>query len=374
MEKILSRTEHFVTQKMSTQPMSTFLRTVFRPIVRSLVRWSERTISVLLGNQLLLALLLLAIVPMLGTTGYVLIERWNLFDALYMTIITMATIGFGEVHPLSHAGRAFTMAFIVVGTGIVAYALTIVVEAILQPEFITKRILHRKLRTMEQHYIVCGFGRAGARIAQELRTAEKSFVVIDMNEIAIKTFRTHGGIALVGDATDEGVLHEAGISRAKGLVTSLPTDAANIFVALTARGLNPSLYIVARAEQSTAKSKLLRAGANAVLSPQEIGAVRMTQMLLQENIVDAFEIVTRTNTLDLAVEEFSVRDFPVWWGKSITALQFPERFRVVILAVKNADESVQFPALPETLIESSMTLILTGENEQLARLQREMRT
>jgi voltage-gated potassium channel len=332
----------------------------------------ERLARILLGNQLLLALMLLAIVPMFGTLGFVLVEGWGIFDALYMTIITMATIGYGEVHPLSHAGRTFTMVFIVVGTGIVAYALTIVVEAIIRPEFITHRILKRKLLAMKNHYIVCGFGRAGRRIAQELHALQKSFVIVEQDEESVRAFREQGGVVVIGDATDEATLQAAGIERASGLVACLDSDAANIFATLTARGLQPSLYIVARAEQNAAQSKLLRAGANAVLSPQEIGAVRMTQMLLQQNMLDSFEIVTRKMALDIAIEELAVSKYPRLAGMRVETLQLRKRFNVIILAVKFADETLQFPAQSETMLDADTTLILAGASEDIARIAAEL--
>jgi voltage-gated potassium channel len=344
--------------------------------LKSFFSFLEDRVRLVLDSQLLLALLLLAIVPMLGTLGFMLVEGWGMFDGLYMTIITMSTIGYGEVHPLSKAGRAFTIGFIIVGTGIVAYALTIVVEKILRPEFITRRIHQRKLRAMRHHYIICGYGRAGARIAAELRSLGKPFVVVESNEDILKTFREQntaqqGGIAVVGDATDEAVLQEAGIDRANGLVATLDTDAANIFATLTARGLHPNLYIVARAEHASAQSKLLRAGANAVLSPQEIGAVRMTQMLLQQTTLDTFEIVTQKIALDVVVEELPVSKYAGFQGKSLETLQLPKRFNVIILAVKYADETVQFPAQADTVPDAGMTLVVAGASEEVIRLARE---
>jgi voltage-gated potassium channel len=330
----------------------------------------EKTVRHLLNNKLRLALLLLSIVPMIGTLGYMLVEGWGFFDALYMTVITMATIGYGEVHPLSYAGRAFTIGFIIVGTGIVAYSLTILVEAIVRPELITQSITKRKIRSMENHYIVCGFGRSGSRIAKELTTIGKPFVVVESNEEAVEHFRQQGGIVIVGDATDEETLRQAGIERANGLVTSLDSDASNIFVVLTARGMNPDLYIVARADQSATPTKLKRAGADAVLSPHEIGAVRMTHLLLRQNVIDAFELVTGKISLDVSVKELRVADYPEFAGKRLETLHFRKRFNVIIFAVKFADETLQFPAHSETVLDTSMTLVVAGASEDVMRLAR----
>jgi voltage-gated potassium channel len=225
---------------------------------------------------------------------------------------------------------------------------------------------------MKNHYIVCGFGRAGRRIAQELHALQKSFVIVEQDEESVRAFREQGGVVVIGDATDEATLQAAGIERASGLVACLDSDAANIFATLTARGLQPSLYIVARAEQNAAQSKLLRAGANAVLSPQEIGAVRMTQMLLQQNMLDSFEIVTRKMALDIAIEELAVSKYPRLAGMRVETLQLRKRFNVIILAVKFADETLQFPAQSETMLDADTTLILAGASEDIARIAAEL--
>lgn len=328
----------------------------------------EKFIRLLLNNKLRLALLLLSIVPMIGTLGYMLVEGWHFFDALYMTVITMATIGYGEVHPLSQAGRVFTMGFIIVGTGIVAYSLTILVESVVRPELITQSITKRKVRSMENHYIVCGFGRSGSRIAKELGNIGKPFVVVESNEAIVEHFRAQGGIVVVGDATDEETLLQAGIERASGLVSSLDSDASNIFVVLTARGMNPTLHIVARADQNTTQTKLKRAGANAVISPHEIGAMRMTHLLLQQNVIDAFELVTGKISLDVSVKELRVADYPEFAGKRIESLHLRKHFNVIVFAVKFADEMLQFPAHSDTVLDSSMTLIIAGASEDMMRL------
>ncbi len=329
---------------------------------------AEKTARLVIDRKPWFALILLAVIPLVGTLGYMSVEGWSAFDALYMTMITMTTIGYGETHPLSHNGRLFTVAFIVVGVGIAAYSLSILVEALLRPELITNSISKRKLRMMDQHYIICGYGRSGSLIARELQELGKPFVIVEQNAAMAEDLRVKGIVAVIGDATNEEILQKAGIERARGLATSLDSDAANIFVTLTARGLRSDLYIVARADQYSSQSKLKRAGADAVLSPQEIGAVRMTHMLLQQNVIDSFELVTRRIALDVSVKELRMTDYPTFIGKTLTDLRLPERFHVIVLALKLPDETVQFPAQSQTILGADMTLIIAGVSDDLMKL------
>lgn len=331
------------------------------PLVEKLARFINE-------KRPLFAFVMLAIIPIVGTVGYMLVEGWSVFDALYMTTITMTTIGYGETHPLSYNGRIFTIAFIIVGVGIAAYSLSILVEALLRPELISNSILKRKLRKMNNHYIICGYGRSGSRIARELRDLGKPFVIVEQNAGLLESLNEEGYVAIIGDATNEEILLKAGIERAKGIAISLDSDAANIFVALTARGMNPQLYIVARADDYSSQSKLKRAGADAVLSPQEIGAVRMTHMLLQQNVIDSFELVTRRIALDVSVKELQIADHPQFIGKTIDDLHLQQRFNVIVFALKLPDETVQFPAQASTILERGMTLILAGVSDDVMRL------
>jgi voltage-gated potassium channel len=328
----------------------------------------EKIARLLLEKKLRLALILLAIIPLAGTCGYMLVEGWSAFDALYMTMITVTTIGYGETHPLSMGGRMFTILFILFGVGIAAYSLTILVESLLRPELITNSINKRKLRTMQQHYIICGYGRSGSRIAKELQELGKQVVVVEQDGEKLTAIQAAGIVGVIGDATDEEILLKAGINRASGLATSLDSDAANIFVTLTARGLKTDLYIVARADQYSSQSKLKRAGADAVLSPQEIGAVRMTHMLLQQNVIDSFELVTRRIALDVSVKELRVSDYPEFIGKTIDTLRIRQRYNVIIFAIKLPDETMQFPAHVDTVLDGAMTLIVAGVSDDVMKL------
>jgi voltage-gated potassium channel len=328
----------------------------------------EKIARLLLEKKLRLALILLAIIPLAGTCGYMLVEDWSAFDALYMTMITVTTIGYGETHPLSMGGRMFTILFILFGVGIAAYSLTILVESLLRPELITNSINKRKLRAMHHHYIICGYGRSGSRIAKELQELGKQVVVVEQDGEKLTAIQAAGIVGIIGDATDEEILLKAGIERASGLATSLDSDAANIFVTLTARGLKSDLYIVARADQYSSQSKLKRAGADAVLSPQEIGAVRMTHMLLQQNVIDSFELVTRRIALDVSVKELRVSDYPEFIGQTIDSLRIRQRYNVIIFAIKLPDETMQFPAHADTVLDGAMTLIIAGVSDDVMKL------
>lgn len=315
------------------------------------------------------AILMLLVLPLIGTAGYMLTEGWNVFDALYMTTITIATIGYGEIHPLTQGGRAFTIIFIFFSVVISAFAFATLAEVVFRPEMLSQRILQRTIRRMHDHYIICGYGKSGSRIASELEQLGKLFVIIEQDEPKIR----HGVIAksgmpyLIGDAATEEMLEQAGIHRAAGLVTTLDNDAANVFVVLTAHDLNPTLHIVARADQTSAQTKLLRAGANAVLSPYEIGSVRMTHQLLRHNVVDSFELVTRTMAVDITFIELPLHDYPTFVGKTIPALALRERYNMMVIAIKRHDEQVEFPPSTQTVLESSMTLIVAASDHDIMR-------
>ena len=267
---------------------------------------AARLLARLYHSRVAFILFVLLFLPVIGTCGYVLIEGWPWFDALYMSIITLTTVGYMEVHPLSGAGRIFTVFYLFFGVGTAFYSLTIIAEKVLRSEAIEQRIINAQLRTMNRHYIICGYGRTGRRIVEELRQLNKSYVVIDIDTARLQELQKTGIPVVVGNAASEEVLRRAGISTAAGLVSALDNDAANVFVVLTARELNENLHIVARAENTETEPKLKRAGASAILSPYEIGAVRLTHMLVQRSLIDSFDLVTTKLAVDISIEEFTI--------------------------------------------------------------------
>ena len=216
----------------------------------------------------------------LGTLGYATIEDWRVFDALYMTIITLATVGFREVHELSPEGKIFTIVLIISGTGIIAYTLSSLIQFTLEGQL--RKILGRKklesrIGKLRDHYIICGYGRIGHLICREFQSRPTPFVIVEQNPNHIERLEREGYMYVEGDATDDETLQSAGIEHAKGLITAVTSDTDNVYITLTARGLNPKLFILARAGEEGAEKKLMRAGASKVISPYTIGASRMAQ-------------------------------------------------------------------------------------------------
>lgn len=319
-----------------------------------------------LRKRLVLAFLLIASVIVLGTAGYSVIEGWTLFDSLYMTIITLTTVGYREVHPLSGSGMVFTIILIMGGVGTVFYSLgvgaQIIIEGELQ-EVYGRRRLEKKIRGLKDHYIVCGYGRMGRIICRELKAKNIDFVVIEKKS---GTMHEKGSVLILeGDATSDESLIEVGIERARGLISVLPTDAENLFVVLSARGLKPGLFIVARAGEEGSEQKLLRAGANRVVSPYHIGGLRMAHTILKPAVVDFIEFATMSGNIDLQMEEVIVQAQSALAGRTLDECGIGRELGIIVVAVKKDTGGMQFNPTFRTLIKEGDTLIALGEISKL---------
>jgi voltage-gated potassium channel len=319
-----------------------------------------------LRQNFLLAIFLLGCVISFGTLGYMLIEGWGLLDALYMTIITLASVGYKEVHELSSNGRIFTIVFIIGGVGTVAYALSAGVKIILEGELqdvFGRRRLENKIKGLKDHYIICGYGRIGKIICRELKEKNQKFVVIEKGpNLAVDTEDT---LIVQGDATRDEALKEVGIDRAKGLISVLPTDAENLFVVLSARGLNPHLSIVARAGEEGSEKKLLRAGADKVVSPYHIGGLRIAHTILKPAVVDFIEFATKSGNIDLQMEEVSIQESSQLSGLTLDECGFGRELGVIIVAIKKSDGDLKFNPTFRSAIHAGDTLIALGETSKL---------
>lgn len=299
--------------------------------------------------------------------GYVVIEGWPFFDALYMTIITITTVGYREVHELSELGRAFTLFLIVVGVGTILYTLNnaakIVIEGEIQ-EIFGRRKVEKRIKELKDHYIVCGYGRMGRVICRELRDKGSKFVVVEKEETAVGA--AEGDILFVrGDATRDEILREAGVERAKGLISVLPTDAENLYVVLSARVLNPELNIVARAGEEGSEQKLLRAGADRVVSPYHIGGLRIAHTVLKPSVVDFIEFATRSGNIDLQMEEIPVREGSAVSGMTLDQCGFGRELGIIIVAIKRTGGDMTFNPTFRTAIKPGDVLIALGERTKL---------
>lgn len=318
-----------------------------------------------LRRRLIIALALVLFIVSFGTIGYIAVEGWNFQDSLYMTVTTLTTVGYREVRELSSAGRWFTIILIIGGVGTMLYALSAGAKVLMEGEFqevLGRRRLEKKMKELRDHYIICGYGRMGKIIVRELKSEKVKFAVIEKNAII---HEKEEAFLIIGDATQDELLKEVGIERAKGLITVLPTDAENLYVVLSAKGLNPNLFIVARAGEEGSEQKLLRAGADRVISPYHIGGLRIAHTVLKPAVVDFLELATQSGNIDLQLEEISIPDVSRFSGLSLDQCGFGKELGVIIVAIKKTSGDMQFNPTFRTLIEPGDTLIALGETSKL---------
>lgn len=305
-----------------------------------------------------------------GTAGYMIVDpRYSWLDALYMTIITLSTIGYGEVHTLEREGRIFTIVLILGGVFGFAYSASEIIRSVVSGElagFLGKRKMERALTHLHDHIIVCGYGRMGRLVCREFARLQKRFVVIDLSADDLKDFSIPGGIALVGDATSDDVLRQAGIERAFSLVTVMASDADNLFTTMSARLLNAKLMIVARVEDSQSEQKLIRAGANRVISPYVIGGTRVAHAVLKPTVVDFIELTTRTEHMELQLEEAKIEASSSLVGVALKDSRLRTEYQIVIVAIKRQSGHMMFAPPSETVIQTGDILVAMGSHAHLA--------
>ena len=312
------------------------------------------------ARQLKVAVALVFIVVALSSVGYVFIEGWSFLDGLYMTIITVGTVGFREVQPLSGAGKVFTMAVILCGVGTSGYAVGLAAQMVIGGEMrrlMGRNMLDEKIRKLKDHFIVCGFGRMGELLCEELSRGGSRFVVVDTDPERVAAADERGLLSVHGNASDGETLSVAGIERASSLVSVLNSDAENLFVTLTARQLNPKLKIIARAETARTVSKLQAAGADRVVSPHAIGASRIAQLLTRPSLVDFVEIATKHGPVDFQMQEIPIEEGSPYAGKTIRDGEFRKRLGANVVAIKRAGGESLFNPPPETTLLAGDILI-----------------
>ena len=324
-------------------------------------------------GQLVTALLVLVLIIALGTLGYVYLEGWTWDEGLYMTLITVATIGYGEVRPLDAAGRGFTMILIVFGVGAAAWAFTRAFEVTLGDAFwssVRKQRMKEKISRLSGHYIVCGYGRLGRRIAMDLQARGEQFVVVDSGEGVEQRLKQDGVPYVQGDATRDETLDEAGVTRARGLVSALDTDASNVLTVLTARGLQPKLLIVARANTESSESKLHRAGADRVVTPESIGGHRLALALLRPGVHDFLNrIFSFQPDAGTDVGQVSIREDSPFKGQTVASCDLRRVRNVSILGIQLPTGEFVLNPDPERTIGASETLIVIGPAEAIYELE-----
>jgi voltage-gated potassium channel len=345
----------------SKRPLSE--RTVYEP--RLAVRRIERT------------LLALGAITVIGVVGYIVFEGWSFTDAVYMTVITLTTVGYREVRPLDTTGQLWTMVLLITGVGTLFYAAVSSVELVVEGAirgYFGRRRMQAAVGKLNGHYILCGYGRVGRQVAREFARDGVPFVVVDQEPGIIEECLVEGYLALLGEASDDTVLEEAGVRRARGLVAAVDSDADNVFVVLSARKLNPKLNIVARASSDESAAKLEIAGADRTLSPYAVGGRRLASLATQPLVVDFLDIVTRGEKgLEFRLEEFGVPEDSFIAGQTIGELRIGERTGAMILATRNSEGTFDTSPSASDRIRAGDTLIVLGTREQISRLERLMR-
>src|SRR4051812_46604035 len=300
------------------------------------------------------------------------IEGWSVWDAFYMTVITMSTVGYREVRDLSFVGQAFTVVLIFVGVGTAFYTATLlaatVVEGGLHRRFEQRRFA-RMLQQLDNHFILCGYGRIGAIIADELDRQQVPFIIIERDPARVHKIVERGWLGVAADASQEDVLRRVGIDRARGLIAAVGTDAENVYAVLTARVMNPDLFIIARVESDDAENKLRRAGADRVISPYHIGAAHIAQTALRPAVVDFVHLATSSEYLDLSMEQVHVKHDSPMAGHTLVEAGIRQKFGVIIVGIKRGSGKMEFNPAPDAIIHAGDELVVLGRPQSVKELE-----
>ncbi len=324
-------------------------------------------------KHLIFANLLVIFIVSVGVAGYMMIEGWNLLDALYMTVETLTTVGYNEVHEMTRMGRIFTILLICIGVALFLYVAGAVVQFMIEGRIRTilgRRRLNKKIDRLKNHYIICGYGRIGKVLCKMLLRKPFDLVVVEKDPELISAMDADKILYVSGDATDEENLLKAGMKRAKGLIAALATDTENVFLVLTARQLNPDLYIIARASRNESKSKLQAAGANKVESPYDMGAASMAQRIIRPTVTNFLELAFAHRRKDIQMEEMPVHSSSDLVNVMLKDSGIRQQFNLIIIAIKKPDGNMLFNPSFETVIESGDTVIAVGQENNLQQLEK----
>jgi voltage-gated potassium channel len=319
---------------------------------------------------------LLAVLVVGGTLGYAIIEDWSLTDSLYMTFITITTVGFGEVRPLSPDGKHFTIVFLIFSIATVGYSVTTLITFIFEGQIlkaVRERRMKRLIRRIKDHYIICGCGEVGREVALEFKRADVKFVIIDKNPEQSELAKDETILWVEGDAEDDEVLIEASIERAKGLISALPDDDSNLFVVLTARQLNPELVIVSQAEEERTIKKLLKAGATRVMSPNQIAGKRMASMFIRPAVVHFLDVMVNGGDIPMMMEEVEVEKGSALVDKTLRESGIGSNTGAIIVGINAPDGRTRInpsstASISSVKLREGDVLIALGNDGQLHKL------
>ncbi|MDY0038693.1 MAG: potassium channel protein [Desulforhabdus sp.] len=322
------------------------------------------------GRHVLFLALLSGLLLALGTFGYMAIEGFSFLDSLFMTVITLTTVGYGEVRPLDEAGRLFTIVLIMLGAGFVAYNLAYFTQLLLDGnllELYRRRKVAKQLEQLKNHYIVCGYGQMGQIVARELIKNDVPVVVIENDEATVMRLQEKNILHLAGDATEEESLITAGVEKANGLVSVVNKDTDNVFIVLTARDLNRNLFICVRAGTPGTEKRLLKAGANRVVSPYASSALRIAHQILRPTVTDFLELALSGEGMELSMEELQVPEGADIVGKELMHSGIRSEYNLIIVAIKRSDARMIYNPSPKEVLHAGDTLVAIGPQENLDR-------
>jgi voltage-gated potassium channel len=324
------------------------------------------------SKQIIISLLLFSILTGAGCLGYMIIENWPFMDALYMTIITLATVGYGEVHEVSMPGRIFTLILIILGGGFFLFLMSDIIKFLVEGRIrlvFGRHKLDTQIKKLKGHYIVCGYGRIGRLLTQYLIQKYIDVVIIERDEACSESMINDGVLYLLGEATDEEVLIRAGISKAKGIIAVTATDAENVFLVLTAKQLNPDLFIVARAGEDSVKKTLTAAGADKVISPYDIGARRMAHAILRPTVIKFLEMAFSDDGADIQIEEILVHPESRLAGVSLIESGIRKQMDLMIIAIQKKQGQMVFNPRAETKLDPMDKVIAMGQAKSIKQLE-----
>ncbi|MBL7873132.1 MAG: potassium channel protein [Cyclobacteriaceae bacterium] len=326
------------------------------------------------ARSFLYAALILFLSVFVGVSGYMVVEGYSMLDAVYMTMLLISTVGFSEVRPLSEGGKLFTSIYMVVNLGAYAYVISVISRYIFEGEFqkiFTTFIFNKKTKRLKNHIIVVGYGRTGAKTCLELIKSKRQFILIESNEEILKYLPKKPSFQIItDDASKEEVLHRAGIEQADSLIITLPDDAENMLICITAKGLNPNINIVARASEESAEKKLYRAGATKVVKPFALGGIHMAHIITQPHVIEFLEILTGVADQNLKLEEFTFEELKKeFHNKSIRELDIRKNTGATIIGLKSQKKGFMFDPNSDTIISEKDIMIVLGSEENLEKFE-----
>jgi voltage-gated potassium channel len=325
------------------------------------------------------AVILLLLIIIIGTGGFIIIENYSFLDSLYMTVITVATVGFREIHPLSDIGKIFTIFLIITSMGIFVYSISLITTTIIDGEFKSYFKDYKtnvEIKKMKNHIIVCGFGRNGKQAVEELVIHRQPFVIIEQTREIIKEFETNSGMHFIeGDATIDETLIKAGIKSAKAVITALPIDADNLFVVLSARSLNPNLVIISRGTNDSSEKKLKIAGANNVVLPEKVGGAHMATLVVKPDVVEFLRNISVYESSSVNLEEVFCKDMPeIFHNKTLAELDIRNKTGANIIGFKTINGEYIINPLSETRMLADAKLFVLGTPEQIIKMKALLKT